>query len=76
MQYFFHVHDELGGREVVEEHLASDQLAWAAAMGAIIEILDERKSTIRPGESVHIVVRDAAGRILWNLSFSSNGVPF
>ena len=74
MRYYFHVDDGMPKLDEDGMEFASDRDAWHQATLACAEILHDIDGALKPGDTLHLQVRDQTGRLCFTLEVNTSGV--
>ena len=73
MRYYFHVDEGKPRLDATGLEFATDREAWHQATLACAEILHDIDGNLKPGDDLHMEVRDQTGRLCFTLAINSSG---
>ena len=74
MRYYFHVDDGTPKLDAEGLEFADDKAAWHQATQACAEILHDIDGALKPGDDLHMEVRDQTGRLCFTLAVNTSGM--
>ena len=73
MRYYFHVDDGTPKLDSDGLEFANDREAWHQATLACAEALHDIDGALKPGDDIHMEVRDQTGRLCFTVAVSTAG---